>query len=217
VIANNQQADLFANALKQLGYSQAFVLGYSFGGAVALNWAIHFPRLVKGICLLGAVSNNWVLPTSWLYDWAASRWTSWFFTPFLSGIVPNHWVEDEYQNVFAPQTPPPGYTDHVGVPLTVRPKSFRANARQIAKLRPQILAMVPNYAKITLPVEIIHGTSDRSVPIKIHSDVLNDQLPQAVYRRLDGYGHGIHQLAQRTIVDSLTRLKSNSTNRKSPS
>ncbi|MEM9212352.1 MAG: alpha/beta hydrolase, partial [Pseudomonadota bacterium] len=67
------------------------------------------------------------------------------------------------------------------------------------------------YEKITMPVEIIHGTLDRSVPIKIHSDILIDQIPHAVYRRLDKFGHGLHQLAIPTIVDSLERLKSNCT------
>ncbi|MEM9716593.1 MAG: alpha/beta hydrolase [Pseudomonadota bacterium] len=204
-----QQADLLAAALKLLGHPQAIILGYSFGGALALSWALNHPRMVRGLCLISAVSNNWVLTTSWLYDWAADKSTSWFFAPFLAGIVPNHWVEEEYRNVFAPQKAPSGFLDHVGVPLTVRTKNFRANSRQIKRLRPEILSMAAQYEKLDMPVEILHGTQDRSVPIKIHSDVLIDQIPHAVYRRLEGFGHGIHQLAHPTIIDSLERLESN--------
>jgi len=204
-----EQADILAAAMKLLGHHEAIIVGYSFGGAVALLWALNYPRMVQGLCLIGAVSNNWVLTTSWLYDWAAAKSTSWFFAPFLAGIVPNHWVEEDYRGVFAPQKPPQGFFEHVGVPLTVRTKSFRANSRQIARLRPQILKMVDEYHKLDMPIELIHGTLDRSVPIKIHSDVLIDQVPHAVYRRLEGFGHGIHQLATPTIVDSLKRLKSN--------
>lgn len=206
-----EQADLLAAALKLLGHREAIVLGYSFGGAVALAWALNHPSMVRALCLVAAVSNNWVLTTSYLYDWAAAKSTSWFFAPFLAGIVPNTWVSEGYDEVFSPQKTPHGYLDHVGYALTVRPKSFRANSRQIKRLRPQILRMVEQYEKITMPVEIIHGTLDRSVPIKIHSDILIDQIPHAVYRRLDKFGHGLHQLAIPTIVDSLERLKSNCT------
>ena len=205
----DEQADLLVAASKLLGHREVFLMGYSFGGAVALAWTLNHPRTVKGLCLLGAASNNWVLNTSWVYDWAASRMTSWFFSPFLAGLVPNTWVEDDYRGVFSPQKPPQGFFEHTGVPLTVRTRSFRANSRQIARLRPQILKMTEHYDKIDIPVEIIHGTHDRSVPIAIHSDILIDQVPHAVYRRLDGFGHGIHQLAVPTIIDSLERLKSN--------
>ena len=73
---SGEQANLMAAALKLLGYREAIILGYSFGGAVALSWAIHHPRMVRGLCLLAAVSNPWVLKTSWLYDWGASKLTS---------------------------------------------------------------------------------------------------------------------------------------------
>ncbi|MEO1563638.1 MAG: alpha/beta hydrolase [Pseudomonadota bacterium] len=206
-----EQADLLLAACKLLGHRKVFLMGYSFGGTVALSWTINYPRSVQGICLLGAASNNWVLNYSWVYDWAADRTTSWFFSPFVAGLVPNTWIEEDYRGVFSPQKPPHGFFAHAGVPLTVRTRSFRATARQIARLRPQILKMAEQYDQIKVPVEIIHGTHDRSVPIAIHSDILIDQIPHAVYRRLDGFGHGIHQLAVPTIVDSLERLKSNCT------
>ena len=50
------QAALLRRALARLGVGRATLVGHSFGGAVALAWALGAPATVAGLLLLGAPS-----------------------------------------------------------------------------------------------------------------------------------------------------------------
>ena len=53
-------------------------------------------------------------------------------------------------------------------------------------LRDQLVAMQPLYPRLTLPVELLHGTADTIVPLTIHSEPLSHILPNARLTVLDG-------------------------------
>ena len=54
--AAGAQAALLRDALARLGVERATLVGHSFGGAVALAWALDAPETVAGLLLLGAPS-----------------------------------------------------------------------------------------------------------------------------------------------------------------
>lgn len=59
-----RQAQMVVGLMKQLEINQAFVVGSSYGGAVAATIALDHPDLVKKLVLVGAVTNN--RPTRYL-------------------------------------------------------------------------------------------------------------------------------------------------------
>jgi len=102
---------------------------------------------------------------------------------------------------------PDGYIDHIGAPLTIRPDSFRANARQVNTLRPHIVDMAPRYAaELTVPLEIIHGDTDITVPLEIHSIPLAQQVPHANLTVLEGVGHMPHHTDPQAVEDAIDRI-----------
>lgn len=68
--------------------------------------------------------------------------------------------------------------------------------------------MEPNYPKLTLPVEIIHGSADTTVPIDIHAIPLSKRLPNAHLTVLDGIGHMPHHSNPDEIVAAIKRAAS---------
>ena len=89
--------------------------------------------------------------------------------------------------------------------LAARPDTFRANARQVNTLRPHVVEMEKRYPQLTLPIEIIHGTADTTVPINVHPEQLIKIVPSANLTRLEGIGHQPHQVDEDAAITAIDR------------
>lgn len=201
-----EQANLLHAASRALGVNAATVVGFSFGGAVSLRWALDQPDFVSGLVLVSAVSNPWEGPVDLLYRVLASPVLGQVSANVIGGFVTKERVFEGYQNVFRPQKAPDGFIEHSAPELSVRPKSFRANARQVATVKPQIIEQSKRYKDMNTPIEIIHGDADPSVPYKIHAIPLHEKAPNSHLTTLPGMGHGAHILAQEEILAAIKRL-----------
>ena len=201
----SEQARLLAGAAAALGAERPVVLGHSYGGAVALAWAVHAPERLSALVLLGAASNPWEGGLSPYYRLASDRWLGPPTVALISAWVPDRVVTEAVSEVFAPQRPPPGYAAHFGPGLTLRRESLRENALQRAAIKDEIIAMVPRYAGIDAPAEILHGTEDVTVGLEVHSEPLARQIPGARLTRLPGVGHMPHHAEPEAIVAAVDR------------
>jgi pimeloyl-ACP methyl ester carboxylesterase len=59
-----------------------------------------------------------------------------------------------------------------------------------------------DFGRITVPVELWHGTEDKAIPIAV-AHVLASQLPNATLRELDGEGHFVFLTHSREICTSI--------------
>ena len=203
-----EQAGLLKRALDDIGIDQAVIAGYSFGGAVALRWALDYPETTKGLVLMNAVSNPWVDPPSYTYALAAGRITGPIFSTLVSAFAPQSLVDNTMRSLFAPRATPTGYLDYIGAGLSLRKVSIRANGKQVHFLRPQIVSQSARYeAELAqTPTVILHGDADITIPRVIHSDVLAKQLPHADYVVLDGVGHSVHHYGVEEVVTAVKKL-----------
>ena len=200
-----EQAALLMQAARQLGAKRPILMGHSYGGAVALAWASNYPEQVAALVPVAAASNPWTTPLDPLYRVTAPWWGRALVVPLITAFVPDDRVKAAIKDVFAPQPIPPGYGDHVGASLTLRRNSLRANAVQRASLLEQIRLQVGEYGRITAPTEIVHGTADTTVSIRIHSEILVHQIPGAILTRLDGIGHMPHHAAADAVIAAIDR------------
>lgn len=200
------QARRMRQALRQVGVERAIVVGHSYGGSVALAWALDAPETVAGLLLIASPSQVWPGGLGLSTGLLASPVTGPLLAQALPAVLPRSVARMAVETVFAPQAPPPGYIDALGVGLVLRPGALRANARQLAALKDQIRVMVPLYPGLAMPVELIHGTADEIVPMAIHSEPLSRQVPQARLTRLEGVGHMPHHVALATVLEALDRL-----------
>jgi pimeloyl-ACP methyl ester carboxylesterase len=201
-----EQAALLKAATGALGHSSAIVAGYSYGGAVALAWALEYPNATDGLVTMNAVSNPWVIPPSKLYELAAGNYTGPVLATALSAFAPQSLIEDTMQSIFAPQPTPDGYLDYIGSHLTLRKPTLRANGRQVHKLLPQIEEQSLRYPELHMPIEIIHGAADLSIPPSVHSDVFAKQMPAATYTLVPNVGHSVHHYAHDEILNAVARI-----------
>lgn len=193
-----EQARLLKAATDQMGVENPIVLGHSFGGIVALAWALEFDDLA-GVVSVAGVANPWPGELDWTYQVNGSAWGGGLMVPLLSAFVPAPYIDNVVSNIFAPDPAPAGYIDHVGPALILRRVSMRANARQVNWLRPYVVEMSQRYGEISVPVEAVHGDADTIVPLDIHSAKLPGQIDGAVVTVLPGAGH----MPQHTHADDV--------------
>ena len=199
------QARLLADAAAALGAEAPIVVGHSYGGAVALAWALERPGGLSGLVMLAGASNPWDSPTSLYYRLLSHPVAGPVVASLIAAFVPERVVSDSVEGVFAPQSSPPGYGAHFGPGLTLRRASLLENARQRVSLLPQIAAMVPRYGGIAVPTEIVHGDADITVGLRVHSVPLARQIPGANLVVLEGVGHMPQHADPQALVDAIDR------------
>ncbi|MEE4188674.1 MAG: alpha/beta hydrolase [Roseobacter sp.] len=200
------QAQLLQAATDQLSVTNPIVLGHSYGGAIALAWALERPDTTAGLVLLGAASNPWPGSLGFLYRMNTTLFGSAVAIPLITAFTPHVVIQNTLSEIFAPQQPPEGYMDHFGPDMTLRRSTMRANAQQVNGLKPHIYGMSARYETLTLPVEILHGTEDNTVPMHIHSIPLERQLPNATLTKMRGVGHMPHHADPDAVVAAVDRL-----------
>jgi len=197
------QALVLKSAVAQLGVTEPILLGQSYGGAVALAWALDGGP--KALVLVGSPSLPWPGKLDPWYRLTATSAGRLLAIPLAAAFVPHSYVSATMASVFAPDPVPPGYEDHLGAALTLRRTSLAANTAQVNGLRGDLVAMEPQYPTLTLPVELIHGDQDVIVPMSVHSGPLSRVLPKARLTVIEGGGHMPHHANAQAVVDAVLR------------
>jgi pimeloyl-ACP methyl ester carboxylesterase len=200
------QAALLRATVAALGIERPIVVGHSYGGSVALAWAVDAPEALSGLVLLAAPSQVWEGGLGLSTDLLASPATGPVLARAVSHLATRGFAERTLDGVFAPQAPPDGYLEHLDLSLVLQPASLRENARQLAALKEELRPMVPAYPALDLPVAIVHGEADRTVGLEIHSVPLARQIPGARLARLPGIGHMLHQVATDAAVAAVQQV-----------
>ena len=196
-----QQAALLQKTAASLGADKPIVLGHSYGGAVALAWAVHHPDNISALVVLSGASKPWSTGLSTYYKILSNPILGPVVIPLITAFTSDARVERGIASVFAPQSPPDSYAAHFGPGLTLRRHSLRANALQRANLLAEVTRLHTRYGEISVPTEIVHGTADTIVSLSIHSEPLSEQIPGARLTRLEGIGHMPQHAAQDQVIE----------------
>ena len=201
-----EQAALLDAAAHALGIERAVIVGHSYGGAVAMAWALEHPERAAGIVSLAGATMPWPGGLGAWYSIASSRVGGATVVPLVSTFATKSLAQSSIQSIFAPQDPPDGYAAHIGIGLSLRPHSLRANARQLNTLKPHITAMAARYPDLEVPVEVVHGTADTLVPVRIHGARMVEIIPGAELTRLEGVGHMPHHARPDEAIAAIDRV-----------
>jgi pimeloyl-ACP methyl ester carboxylesterase len=197
------QARHLRRAAEMLGVTRPLLFGHSYGGSVALAWALDAPP--AALILVSAPSLPWPGGLDPWYRINDSRLGRAVFVTLAAAWVPMSYVRTSIDGVFAPEASPPGYADHIGVGFTARASVLRINVAQVNALRDELVAMEPRYPDLTLPIEMVHGDADTIVPLAIHSGPLAPRLASAHLTVIPGAGHMPHQTHSDAVIAAIDR------------
>ncbi|WP_425408757.1 alpha/beta fold hydrolase [Hyphococcus sp.] len=193
-----------ANAIKavadKLNVKKPVVVGQSFGGAVALNYALQYQDDMRGVVLLAPVSHEWPGGVAWYNN--VSEWpiAGFLLRRIFVPIYGQLSAEKNIAGSFAPNSAPERYYEKSGLALLFRASDFKANAADIAHLKEQIIEQQDRYGSLRLPVAVVTGTEDMAVSPKIHSRQLERDIPDAELILLPDTGHALHHAETQKII-----------------
>jgi len=193
-----RQAAILRAAAVELGVERPVILGHSYGGAVAMAWALDAHDRPDGgaapaaLVLLAGATHPWPGDLGRWYRLTAHPLGQRVVIPLVAAFAPESRARPLVDSIFAPQPAPPGYAAHMDLSLALRIGQLRVNARQVNGLLRHVAAMAPRYADLGLPIEILHGTEDTIVWLQVHSARMADEVAHARLTPLPGLGHMPH-------------------------
>ncbi|MEO1293902.1 MAG: alpha/beta fold hydrolase, partial [Pseudomonadota bacterium] len=140
-----RQANLLWRAAVAMGMKRAIVVGHSFGGAVAMAWALEHPKTTAGLIILAGATMPWPLDENFEYLGSGIN------TAVRMLFSDKSASQVALEQIFAPQKPSKAYVRHVGlqkdVPLWETVADLRA-------LNSELDEMAERYGALTLPVTL---------------------------------------------------------------
>ncbi|MDA0260776.1 MAG: alpha/beta hydrolase [Proteobacteria bacterium] len=182
------QAATLHTLLNQLDVEQPVVVGFSFGAAVALAYALDYPEETGAVVTLAGAAYEWPGAIDW--KWKMPTW------PIIGGFLANNLPQvvgrliraAAIRGAFSPD-PVAAQYDNAPYGLMLRPVSFWANAADIRNLKSLLRAQSPRYPSLTVPLVILAGDGDSVVSNRVHSLRLNADVPHSELTLLRRAGH----------------------------
>ena len=193
--------------LTSLDLRQPILVGHSWGGALALCYALQYPRDVSALIL--------VAPAAYP-DRGESRLLQTMMKPPLLGdvaliagksILGKHVLRSALARAFYPQPIPRGYFEMVAASWLGR-KQVKAYLEDESSLNASLNTFSRRYPEIAAPVVIITGDQDQIVSAKENAYRLQTDIPNSHLIALNGIGHEIPQTHPESIYTALSLIRS---------
>lgn len=204
-----EQARLLQQAARQLGVTRPLVLGQSFGGAVAMAWALEDPAMTAGLILVAGATMPWPGDLKASYHVNSNPLGAVSVVPMLTAFPPQGMIDQIMLGIFAPTPVPEGYVSHFGLPLAMRRGTMVANARQVTGLKDHVTEMSEHYGSLSMPMELVHGTADTIVSLDIHAQALAQIVTGASLTVIEGAGHMPHHSHPEVVTAAVDRAARN--------
>ncbi|QDO95994.1 alpha/beta hydrolase [Ferrovibrio terrae] len=185
------QARMLHAALETLGVRRPVLLGFSYGGAVALSYALQYPDAVAALVLVSPATHPWRRSEPLPFGIADAP---------LVGPLLKHTIvtpagmllkDSAVASIFAPSAVPQSFAG-APVALGLRPDDYAATAREIRVLDAFLRQQVPQYPGLRMPVAIVVNDADTSVWSTVHGRPLASVLRDVKLMATDGGGHPLH-------------------------
>ena len=196
------QAGLLHQALQQIGVTKPILVGHSWGGAMALEYALKYEDSVSGLVLLAPaayedkdVHKFMRVVTSVPLVGDASLWIG-------KSLFGRHVLKQELAHAFSPEPVPNEYLKMTASSwLTMG--HIKAYLQDEWTLNASLKTLSQRYTQIHVPVVIVTGDQDKIVPVKENAYRLKTAIPQAQLIELKSVGHEIPQAHPEVIVEAM--------------
>jgi pimeloyl-ACP methyl ester carboxylesterase len=203
------QAGVLRDIFDRLGIDRAILVGHSWGGTLALTFALDFPRRVAGLVLIAPATHPGVWSLSAVNSALATPFGSFFARtlalPFGALLM---WPGS--RAAFLPQAIPPRYVKNSAAMLVLRPPTLMNNWADVGCLEAALAQQAGRYGALNVPTIVLNGDKDFLVPPEQHALKLAAAAPCVTVNVLPGFGHMLHHAAADRIAAAVAQLAAGS-------
>ena len=193
--------------LDRLGVGRAIVVGHSWGGLLALTFALDYPQRVAGLVVIAPPTHPWLGQTRGSIRYLRSPCRL-VFAHTLTLPFGALLIGPGFRGAFLPQSPPPGYMKRSAARLLLRPKTLLANSADIAGLKAFLKRQAERYDTLAAPTIVITGDRDTVVSPRHHAIGSPPPCRARELEMLPGFGHLLHHAAADRVVAAVEELMS---------
>jgi pimeloyl-ACP methyl ester carboxylesterase len=199
------QARLLRAAARELGLQRPLLVGCSFGGAVALAWALQAPDEVAGVVTVGGALEPWPGDTAFAFRLAGVPLVGPLFAHTLAAPLGAWLAPASVERAFAPAAVSASFA-RSPFELGLRPASFLAQAEDLRGLNRFLADQAQLYGRLDVPVVLLHGAGDRVADAELHSAAAARALPRGEYRPVPGGGHQLLHSHPHLVLEAVEAL-----------
>jgi pimeloyl-ACP methyl ester carboxylesterase len=199
------QAGVLREVLDRLGIDRTIIVGHSWGGALALTFALDYPQRVAGLVLIASPTHPRMRFLSWNNAMLATP-LGWLFAHTLALPLGALLIELGVRGAFLPQTMPRRYSKRTAAWLILRPASLLANWADVGGLDPFLRGQVGRYGELVAPTLALNGDRDPLVAAQHHAMQLAAAAPVVKVEVLPGFGHMLHHAAADRVAAAVEEV-----------
>ena len=203
------QTRLLHETLSHLGVTRPVLVGHSWGGSLALAYAVEYPTELSAIVLLAPAAYSDGGPDQFMR--AVIK------TPVIGdvslfvgrAIFGEHMLKKELQKAFYPDSVPEEYLRHASSSW-LRHKQVRAILEDEYSLDKDLKKVSRHYCEISIPVVIVTGDHDKVVSAKQNAYKLKTLIANSQLIELQNTGHQVPQTHPESIFNAVTLIPNSS-------
>lgn len=199
------QTQLLHETLSQLGVTRPVLVGHSWGGSLALAYAVSYPQELSAIVLLA--------PAAYADGGPDQFMRAVLKTPLIGDvsltvgrvIMGKHLLKKELRRAFYPDSVPDEYLRQACVSWLGH-KQVRAILEDEYGLDQELKKVSKHYSEIGIPVVIVTGDHDQIVSAEHNAIRLKTSISQSQLVELKNTGHQIPQTHPESIYNALSLI-----------
>jgi len=197
------QTHLLHETLLRLGVIRPVLVGHSWGGSLALAYAVKYPKELSAIVLLAPAAYSDGGPDQFLRAVLKTPVIGDVSLTLGRVILGEHLLKKELARAFYPDSVPDEYLRRASSSW-LQHKQVRAILEDEYILDKDLEKISKHYAEISIPVVIVTGDHDKVVSPKHNAYRLKTSIAQSKLIELKNSGHQVPQTHPESIYNALT-------------
>jgi pimeloyl-ACP methyl ester carboxylesterase len=207
------QRDLLHETLSRLGVTRPVLVGHSWGGSLALAYAVAYPKELSAIVLLA--------PAAYADGGPDQFMRAVLKTPVIGDVsltvgrvlLGEHLLKKELRKAFYPDTVPDEYLRHASSSWLGH-KQMRAILEDEYGLDKELEKISKHYSEISIPVVIVTGDHDKVLSAEHNAFRLKTTISRSQLIELKNTGHQVPQTHPESIYSALILIPNTSSQRR---
>ena len=199
------QAAVLRKLLDRLAIDRAIIVGHSWGGTLALTFALEFPQRAAGLVLIAPPTHPGLWRLTKINALLAGP-IGWLFAHTLALPLGAVFINPGCRSAFLPQAMPQSYVKRSATALVLRPATLLANWADVGGLDSFLAQQADRYRSLAVPTIAIAGDQDLLVPPEKHAMKLAAAVSVAEVELLPGFGHMLHHAAADRVAAAVETL-----------